>query len=205
MKTEETSLTAFTDALASKEATPGGGGACALVGAVACALGSMVGNLTVGKKKYADAEPVMRACLNRAETLRRELIACIDRDAEAFLPLSRAYAIPKDDPEREATMDRCLKAAAEPPLTMMELCGEVIELLETFGEKGSRLAISDAATGAALCRGALYGARMNVRVNTRAMADRSYAELIDDKADTLLKRYGERADRLYELIAEKLN
>lgn len=204
METIEASLQSFTDALASKQATPGGGGACALVGALACALGSMVGNLTVGKQKYADVEAEIKACLDRAETLRRELLSCIERDAEAFLPLSRAYAIPKDDPAREKTMETCLRAAVEPPLTMMELCAEVIGLLEVFGEKGSALALSDAATGAALCKGALLGAMTNVRVNTRLMRDRTYAELIDDEANDLLTRYGARADKVYEAVMEKL-
>ena len=46
----------FIDVLASKEPVPGGGGASALVGAVGMALGSMVGELTIGKKKYAEYE-----------------------------------------------------------------------------------------------------------------------------------------------------
>lgn len=41
----------FTEILASKAPVPGGGGAAALVGALGIALCSMVGNLTVGRKK----------------------------------------------------------------------------------------------------------------------------------------------------------
>ena len=41
----------FTEVLASRAPVPGGGGASALVGALGVALGEMVGNLTVGKKK----------------------------------------------------------------------------------------------------------------------------------------------------------
>jgi len=46
----------FNDVLASKAAVPGGGGAAAMGGAIGMALSNMVGNLTVGKKKYADVE-----------------------------------------------------------------------------------------------------------------------------------------------------
>ena len=41
----------FTEVLASKAPVPGGGGASALAGALGTALGSMVGQLTLGKKK----------------------------------------------------------------------------------------------------------------------------------------------------------
>ena len=65
--------TEFLEALASKAPVPGGGGASALVGAVGVALGNMVGNLTVGKKKYADVEADVRALDQRSEALRRKL------------------------------------------------------------------------------------------------------------------------------------
>ena len=67
------SCTAFAEALAAKAAVPGGGGASALVGALGAALGSMVGALTVGKPKYADAEPELRELMEKAESLRTAL------------------------------------------------------------------------------------------------------------------------------------
>ena len=88
--------------LASKAAAPGGGGASALVGAAGVALGSMVGSLTVGKKKYAAVEADLRALNARAEALRRRLEALVQADAEAFLPLAAAYGLPKETPEQQA-------------------------------------------------------------------------------------------------------
>ena len=77
----------FTEVLASKSAIPGGGGASALTAALGIALGSMVGNLTVGKKKYKDVEEEIRRQMQQAEVLQRELLLFIDKDAEAFEPL----------------------------------------------------------------------------------------------------------------------
>ena len=59
MSMQNQSIKEFAAALSSKAAVPGGGGASALCGALAAALGNMVGNLTVGKAKYAANEPAL--------------------------------------------------------------------------------------------------------------------------------------------------
>ena len=106
-------LEEFTAVLASPAPVPGGGGASALVGAIGIALGDMVGELTVGKKKYEDVEDEIKACMERAQSLRVRLLDCIQKDAEAFEPLSKAYGIPKDAPGREETLEQCLHDAAK--------------------------------------------------------------------------------------------
>ena len=194
---KDMTLSAFTGDLADKKAVPGGGGASALAGALGAALGSMVGELTLGKPKYAAVEEEMAALTARAKELSGALLALVDADAEAFAPLSRAYAIPRDDPDRGRELERCLRIAAGPPLDMVRLCCEAIELMEGFAAMGSALAVSDAATGAALCRGALYGAAVNVKVNTRSMADRAYAASINGEVDRLTEEYGRRAEKVY--------
>lgn len=195
------SAAAFTSLLASKSAVPGGGGASALAGAIGAALGDMVGELTVGKKKYADVEEEIRGCMAEAQRLRLRLLACVEKDAAAFEPLSRAYGIPKDDPDRERIMESCLRDAAAVPMEIFDLCCEAIELQKVFAGKGSRLMISDAATGAALCRGALYGAAINVRVNTKLMKDRACAASLDAHINEKLEQYGRLADQVYESVA----
>ncbi len=200
MELKKTTVTDFTETLASKAATPGGGGASALAGALGAALGSMVGELTLGKPKYAAVEDKMQDLTDRAKALSRELLAMIDADAAAFKPLSRAYAIPKDDPGRAEELERCLHLAADAPMQILRLCCEAVELMEGFAEMGSALAISDAATGAALCRGALLGAAVNVKVNTKSMADRAHAASVNDQADRLADEYGQRAEKVFHDI-----
>ena len=107
----EKNVDKFLETLASKAPAPGGGGAAALCGAVGIALGNMVGNLTIGKKKYADVQEDIKALNEKAEELRAEFLALIDADAAAFRPLSRAYGIPKDDPARAEVMEAALLAA----------------------------------------------------------------------------------------------
>lgn len=191
------SVAEFTEALASKAAVPGGGGASALVGAVGIALGDMVGELTVGKKKYADVEQEVRALMARAQELRVKLLACISKDAEAFEPLSRAYGIPKDDPTRDEVMEKCLRDAAAAPLEILDLCCEAIELQRDFAAKGSVLAISDAATGVVFCLSAMYGAAVNVKVNTKSMKDRETAEKINAHVDAQMAKYRPIAEKVF--------
>ena len=194
------SLGEFAGELASAAPVPGGGGASALVGALGAALGGMVGALTVGKPKYAAVEEEVQELINRAERLRAALLRCVEEDAAAFAPLAKAYAIPKDDPAREETMEACLRTAAAVPLKIFDLCCEAIELHRELAEKGSRLAVSDVATGVAFCWGALYGAAVNVKVNTKLMRDRAYAAGINARVDAGMEKYRPIAERVYESV-----
>ena len=92
----------FIEVLASKAAVPGGGGASALAGAIGIALGNMVGSLTVGKKTYADVEEEIIECKKQADEIAKEFLELMDKDAEAFEPLSKAYGLPKSTPEELA-------------------------------------------------------------------------------------------------------
>lgn len=96
----------FIEVLASKAAVPGGGGAAALTGAIGIALGNMVGSLTVGKKTYADVEDEIIECKKEADEIAKEFLELMDKDAEAFEPLSRAYGLPKSTPEGDCRKRR---------------------------------------------------------------------------------------------------
>jgi formiminotetrahydrofolate cyclodeaminase len=194
------SVKSFTEVLASKAAVPGGGGASALVGAIGVALGNMVGALTVGKKKYADVEEDIKALMVKGDDLRERLLECINKDAVAFEPLSKAYGIPKDDPTRDEVMEKCLHDAAQVPFEILCLCCEVIELQVDFAAKGSALAVSDAGTGVVIAKAALQGAAINVKVNTKSMKDREYAAKIDEQVDARMDKYMKLADEVFDKV-----
>ena len=204
MSFTEQTLTAFTEALASKAPVPGGGGAAALTAAVGVSLADMVGELTVGKKTYADVEEEMRGCMEQAQELRRALLQQIDADAEAFAPLAKAYGIPKEDPERDAVMEEVLKTACAVPLDIMRKCCEAIDLTETFAAKGSRLAVSDAGCAAVSLKASLQAASLNVFINTKAMKDRAYAEELEAEAERMLAAYEAKADAVYRTVTERI-
>lgn len=204
MPFSEMTAQTFTDMLASKEPVPGGGGASALVGAVGTALASMVANLTTGKKKYAEFEPDLRRILDQAEMLKAELLAEIDEDARCFEPLSRAYGIPKDDPERSEKLEDALRVACSAPMEIMRTAARAIDLHAELLEKGSALMQSDVGVGVLCCKTALEGASLNVFVNAKLMQDKEYAEALCGEAENLLKTYGARADGVYKTVLAKL-
>ena len=198
----------FVEVLGSKAPVPGGGGASALVGAVGTALGNMVGALTVGKKKYADVEEEMKELMAKATTLQDELLHLIERDAEVFEPLSKAYGMPRETEEEKAekarVMEIVLKDACSVPMEIMEKCCEAIDLIVEFAAKGSALAISDAGVGAAFCKAALEGASLNVYINTKSMKNREYAEELKKKCDEMLAVYTVKADEIFQNVLGRL-
>lgn len=200
--------TTFIDELASAAPTPGGGGAAAAVGAVAAALASMVGELTVGKKKYAAVEAEVMGSLGRLAVLRSRLVALVDEDAEAFAPLARAYGLPKGTPEaaaaKEAEMQSALAGACEPPLAIMEACIDVLHECDFIAHNGSRLALSDAGACAVLAKAAVVAASLNVFINADAMADSGRRADVRQRADDLVADATGRADDIYDYVATQI-
>lgn len=198
----------WVDRLASKASVPGGGGASALGGALAAALGQMVANLTVGKKRYADVEEEMQQCLFALNILQMELLALADKDAEVFAPLAEAYGMPagneEEKAEKERVMEERLLAASQVPLLMMEKAAGVLDFVELLAEKGSKMAVSDAGVAAQFARAAITGAVMNVYINTKSMKNREKAEELNAKARRLLQEGTKKADTVYDSVLKKL-
>ncbi len=188
----------FVSVLASDAPAPGGGGAAALVGAVGTALGNMVGSLTVGKKKYAAVEEEIIALKAKCDALQKALLDQVEADEVNFLPLAKAYGIPKDDPNRDKIMEEATIIACSTPMKIMELCCEAIDCIAVFAEKGSRLAVSDAGCGAVCCKAALQAASLNVFINTKTLKNREVAEDLNRQANLMLNKYGQIADEIFK-------
>ena len=187
----------FVSVLASDAPAPGGGGAAALVGAIGTALGNMVGSLTVGKKKYADVQDEILRLQAKCDALQTELLNQVEADEVNFLPLAKAYGIPKDDPNRDAIMEEATIIACSTPMKIMELCCEAIDCIAVFAAKGSRLAVSDAGCGAVCCKAALQAASLNVFINTKTLKNREIAEDMNRRANLMLNKYGDIADDIF--------
>jgi len=190
------SCIAFAEALAARAPVPGGGGAAAMVGALGTALCSMAGNFTAGKKKFAAVEADVQRMLADCEALRIRFLELVDMDAEAFVPMSKAYAIPKDDPNREQILEEAAQNACKAPLEMVRCCAKVLVLLEEMLEKGSKLLLADVGCGALLCRAAMESAAMNVFVNTAVLRDRETAARLEQQVDEVLKVCLPLADKI---------
>ncbi len=201
---ENLTLKQFSEAVSSKDPTPGGGGVSAAVGALAASLGEMVTNLTFGKKKYLEYTFELTDIRKELEILRINLLGCINKDAQAFEPLAKVYALPKDSEGYEEKMEECLRKAAEPPFLILKYAARIIELDERLGQIGSKLAVSDAATSVMLAHGVLYAAYVNVLVNTRLMKDRDQANYLNEESVKILDEYSVMALNIYDDICKRL-
>lgn len=190
----------FVEVLASDAPAPGGGGASALVGAIGTALGNMVGSLTVSKKKYADVEAEILALKAKCDTLQTELLNQVEADEQGFLPLAKAYGIPRDAPNRDQILKEATLTACAVPVRIMELCCEAMEAIAVFAAKGSRLAVSDAGCAAVCVKAALQAASLNVFINTRTLKNREAAEEMNAKCLGMLDKYGAVADEIFETV-----
>ena len=196
----QASCTEFVTVLASNAPVPGGGGASALVAAIGTALGNMVGSLTVGKKKYADVEEEIIALKAKCDKLQADLLAQIELDAKGFEPLSKAYGIPKDNPDRDRILEDATVVACQVPVKIMELCCEALDAIQVFAAKGSRLAVSDAGCGAVCVKAALQAASLNVFINTKTLQNRELAEEMNKKCLGMLDKYCAMADEIFETV-----
>lgn len=194
----------FLEQLSSKSPAPGGGGAAGFGGAIGTALGEMVVNLTLGKKRYADVEEEMHSLLEKLEVLKGEFLRLADEDEAVFVPLAAAYGLPSGTEEEKKhkadVLETHLLAASLVPLTVMERSVEVLDIMEILAEKGSRLAVSDVGVGVQFIRSALLGAKMNVSINTKSMAQREKADRLYNRADELAADGIRKADAIYARV-----
>ncbi len=199
----------FVDETFSKAPVPGGGGVASLVGALGAALGGMVCNLTTGKKKYAEYEEDIQRIMKEAETLKASMMDMIDRDAENFLPLSKAYGLPTSTEEekryKEETMEAALKVAIQVPVEIVKVSYQAIKLHEELADKGSRLAISDVGCGVLCLKAAMMSGWLNVVINLSSIKDQDFVSQIRDELLPLLSEGQEICDQVYEKVLNVLS
>lgn len=205
---KDKSLQTYLDDLASKQPTPGGGSAAALMGAQAAALVGMVCNLTIGKAKYAEVEADMQALLVEAESLRVTLTGMIKADVDVFNKLMACYGLPKASDEekaqRSAQIQFVLREATDVPLDCAKACAKAINLSRIAAEKGSLGVISDAGVAVMSAYAGLKSAALNVEINAASLKDRAFAEAKLAELQALLKDADQKAHAVYQLVQQKL-
>ena len=205
---KEMTINEFLYHLGSKEPVPGGGGAAAISSAMGIALGQMVANLTVGKKKYEEYEDEVREYLHILERLKQESLEFVEKDAKAFLPVTKAYQLPKNTPEeihyRNQFMEEALLSATMVPMEIMEFLLKVIIILERLSKIGTRLAISDIGVAVQCCRSSLLSSSMNVFINTKLMKNKEKAQELEEKARLLMQQGTKKCDEIFEYVFDQI-
>ena len=205
---KDQSLQFYLDKLASKDATPGGGSAAAVLGAQGAALLSMVCHLTIGKAKYANVEADMQQLLQEAEQLRGRLTNMIKADIEVFNDLMACYALPKDTEEqklqRSQSIQAVLQQAIEVPLDCAKACAEVVALSEVAAEKGSTAVISDAGVAVMSAYAGFKSAALNVEINAASLKNLELASAKRAALAQFADGLDKRVDAIYLMVQSRL-
>ena len=198
----------FLDDLASGSATPGGGSAAAIMGAMGAALVSMVCNVTIGKKGYEGVEAEMKAVLRESEKVRRRLTDMVAEDIAAFDSILAAYKLPKatddDKARRTDAIQAGLRRATETPLQCARVCAEVIALSRRASVHGYLNVISDGGVGVLAGFTGLRSAALNVYINAPALKDRAFAEQATAELEELVESCAAESEAVYKIVRKKL-
>jgi methenyltetrahydrofolate cyclohydrolase len=206
---KQSSIEDFLDELASRNPTPGGGSAAAMMGAMGAALLSMVCNLTIGKARYRDVEEELSAVLARTEQLRRQLAEMIEEDIESFGAVMQAYAMPRQTPEesvlRSQAIQNALKVATQVPLRCCRVCREIIELSVVVAQQGNSHVVSDAGVAVLVAHAALRSGALNVMINIKAMTDREFVASQLAELDELVSRASAATEACYQSVRQSIS
>ncbi len=171
---------------------PGGGSLSAMAAAVGAALAQMVAGLTAGRKQFEAVTAEMNELAETAAQLRADLLAAMDRDAEAYTAVMTAFRMPRETAEektrRADAIQQATREAARVPLAVAEKALEVMILAGTAVAKGNPNAMSDGAVGAMLARAALQGALFNVKINLQSIQDKAFTTQLRARTKTLEAR-----------------
>ncbi len=189
MKLAELTLTAFLDKTAGSDPVPGGGSISALSAAIATALGTMVTNLTIGRKKYVEKEEGMKEAAESLNEKRNRFIELIDLDSEAYDRVFAAFKLPKESEEekahRAAVIEEATKHAAEVPMEVARTALEAMPRILYIGQEGNTNAITDSCVAMMCARTAIRGALLNVRINLSSLHDEEYVARMKEEAENI--------------------
>jgi len=197
----------FLKKVAEKSATPGGGAVGAVVAALAASLGSMVANLTIGKKGYEDVEGHMESALEVFESESNYLCDLMNRDIQAFDQVMSAYKMSKatDDEKnsREMKVQQALKTAIEVPFDLARRCKNIIFNVERLAKWGNSHVLSDAESAAHLLHAVYKIAKANVMINMKSLKDPDYGSWINEEMKQLEKQINASYEKIIEIIGKR--
>lgn len=199
------SLATFSEEVASRKATPGGGSVAAYMGALSAGLLAMVGRITLGKKDRPKDAEHLESAVKLGEELRAKFLKLVVDDSESFNEVMKAFKIPKEQTDtRKKAIQDATKKAAEVPLTTLENSVQTLRLAQRVAEHGTTNALSDVSTSIAAAGAASKGAASNVNVNLDSLDDRPYAEQVARRIVELTNESSMLEQKTAQIISDRL-
>ena len=193
-------LRSFANETASESPAPGGGSISAYVGSLGASLGTMVANLSAGKRGWEEQVQYFSEWANKGQMIKDKLLIAVDEDTHAFNQIMLGFGLPKATEEEKAArilaIENATKYACEVPFKVMQTASESLNLLGAMIEKGNQNSVTDAGVGVLCVKTAVRGAYFNVMVNAKDLKDRTFAENLIAEAKNLLANNHAKADEL---------
>lgn len=197
-------ISEFAADLASATPTPGGGAAAAVLGTTGIALGEMVGNLTIGKKKYANVEAQVKEAMAKLTPCREPMLAMFKKDADAFDGFGAAMKLPKDTDEEKAArtdaMQKALKGATLSPDATAELGIKALREVYEIAKVGNTHAISDCGCGALALHASINAAVLNMYINLPGIKDEDFRGKYQARAESYEKEAKELLEGTLKVV-----
>jgi len=201
-------LVAFANETASESPAPGGGSISAYMGSLGVSLATMVANLSSHKKGWDHRWKEFSDWAEKGEKLKNELLKLVDEDTNAFTKIMNAFGLPKatDDEKKLRTqaIQEATKYAIEIPFRVMQLSFQSMEIIKAMAEIGNPNSASDAGVGVLCARSAIMGAYLNVKINSKDLADKTYVEKVISEGAIIEKRAQEMEKEIIALVEQNL-
>lgn len=201
-------LTEFTNETASESMAPGGGSVSAYVGAMGVSLGTMVANLSSHKRGWDDRWEEFSIWAEKGQRYKDELMFLVDEDTNSFNGIMEAFRMPKDSEEEKAARKKAIhqatKFAIEIPFRVMRVSLDSMEVMREMADRGNPNSVTDAAVGALCARTAVFGAFLNVKVNTLEFDDEKFVSETLNEAESMKQKAAQLEKEILEIANSKL-
>ncbi len=207
-KLVDMNLVAFANETASESPAPGGGSISAYMGAMGAGLGTMVANLSSHKAGWDERWEEFSEWADKGKFYMDQLLHYVDEDTNAFNKIMDAFSLPKKTDEekvaRKQAIQDATRYAIEVPYKVMELCFESMTVMKAMAEFGNPNSVTDAGVGALAARSGVYGAFLNVKINSASLDDKAYVEQILANGQNILKKTSALEMEILSIVENKI-
>lgn len=195
---EKMTIEEYCDVLSSKQPTPGGGSALAVIGATACSLIQMALNVSIESKRDDDSGVFyyLIAIRDNTKRAREAFLKLANADAEAYNRIVEARKLPKTTDEevkiRTSAMQKAFHKATLVPLELMQLSLDVARKSSARAlPRVTKYVKSDCEIGINLLKTVIRTSIDNVYANTAYIRDDTLRNTLEKQAEEIIERIKE--------------
>ncbi|XP_062616519.1 formimidoyltransferase-cyclodeaminase-like isoform X2 [Saccostrea cucullata] len=194
----------FVMTVGSRSPSPGGGSVSALAASLGASLGSMVGFLTYGNRKYYELDSKMRELIPPLYKAMKDLMQFVDADAAAYSEYMLATKLPKETEEdrmmRDYAMQEGLKTAIQVPLTVSRIANQLWPTIKELAAICNINCKSDLQVGVRMLETGVWGTFYNVNTNLADLKDPEFTSQVKEEMSAAIKYAQEECAAILKIL-----